>query len=66
MDWKFKAGAPTQGGSDGFWYDLTAGGYIKPEEVLADPAQVIKLNKAIDLVSSFEDALENAGLLEEM
>ena len=65
MEWKFKKDAEKQGSSDGFWYDLTSGGYIKPEEVLEDEKQLEKLNNAIDIVLSFEKSLEKADLLEE-
>lgn len=63
--WKFKSNASKQGGSDGFWYDLTDGGYIKPEAVLDDSDQLARLTAAVDLVKSFETALEEADLLEE-
>jgi hypothetical protein len=36
MNWKFNPNVEPQGSSDGFWYDLTSGGYIKPSELLAD------------------------------
>ena len=63
--WKFKEGAEPQGGSDGFWYDMTQGGYIRPEELLEDSEQLEKLNKALSTVISFERALEEAELLNE-
>jgi len=65
MDWKFKKDAELQGSSDGFWYDITMGGYIKPEEILEDKEQLNKLFDALDLVESFEKALESKGLLNE-
>ena len=65
MDWKFKQDAQPQGSSDGFWYDLIYGGYIKPEEILEDGEQLKQLQSAIDLVSSFESALEENELLNE-
>ena len=48
--------------SDNFWYCL--GGYLKPGDVLADPAQLAKLQEAIDLVSDFETQAVEAGALE--
>lgn len=39
---------------DGFWYDITDGGYIDPEDILADKKQIEKLKEAIKLVRSFE------------
>lgn len=46
------------GGSDGFWYDLTKGGYFSPEEVMADPEQIVEMNKAIALVEQLEEIYE--------
>jgi hypothetical protein len=65
MDWKFKEDAEPQGSSDGFWYDITSGGYIKPEAVLADSEQLAQLKAALELVCSFETALEDNELLNE-
>ena len=65
MKWKFKENAEPQGSSDGFWYDLTSGGYISPEEILSDKEQLEKLTDAIDVVLSFESALDEKGLLNE-
>jgi hypothetical protein len=39
---------------DGFWYGLTEGGYIDPSQIIGDKAQLEKLEKAIELVKSFE------------
>lgn len=33
-----------------FWYDLTDGGYIKPENILTDTLKAEKLNAAIELL----------------
>lgn len=63
--WEFVANAEPQGSSDGFWYDLIDGGYIKPGEVLARQDQLDDLIAAIKVVSSFEKALEEAELLNE-
>ena len=65
MKWRFKTDAEPQGAGD-FWYDLYHGGYIKPYEVLADKKQIAKLKAAIAIVGSFEDALDNAGLIFEL
>ena len=64
-EWKFKENAPVQGSSDGFWYDITDGGYVKPELVLDDEEQLQMLQDAIKLVKSFETALLSADLLKE-
>jgi len=65
MEWRFKENAEPQGSSDGFWYDLTSGGYIRPAEVLKDEKQVEQINDAIKLLQSFEQALEDNNLLNE-
>ena len=56
MEWNFKEGVEIY--TEEFWYDLTDGGYIKPENVLADEEQITKLQAAIDLVRSFERAID--------
>lgn len=63
MNWKFKKNVEPQGSSDGFWYDITDGGYITPEELLDDPMQLSQLQEAVKLVKSFEDAMEEAELV---
>jgi len=42
------------GSSEGFWYDLTKGGYFSPDDVMADPKQIKKMQEAIDLVQELE------------
>ena len=64
IEWKFKKDPKPQGEGD-FWYDLTNGGYIKPEDVLADATQLAELQKAIAILESFQDALAEAELLED-
>jgi hypothetical protein len=61
--WEFKEDAKIQGSSDGFWYDI-ANGYIKPEEVLISE-QLETLEDALSLLQSFEQSLNEAGLIEE-
>ena len=43
------------GGSDGFWYDITNGGYFKPEEALADKEQIEKVEEAVKLLQDLEE-----------
>jgi len=62
MDFKFKKGAEVS--TDDFWYDLTSGGYIKPENLLDDPEQAKAVKDAIDLLQSFHDTMEDKGILE--
>lgn len=65
IEWQFKKNAPVQGSSDGFWYDVTGGGYISPEVVLVDKTQIKAVQDAVKVLKSFEDALEAAGLIDE-
>jgi len=65
MDWKFKKDIPPQGSSDGFWYDITDGGYIRPKEILGDEEQLKILNEALRIVSNFEWTIKSKGILEQ-
>ena len=56
--WLFKKNAKPQGSSSGFWFDITDGGYIKPDLLLENRAQIEKLNWAIEVVKSFEEILK--------
>lgn len=42
--------------SSDFWYDLTDGGYIKPEEILVKKSDIDKVNDAIDVLKDFENS----------
>ena len=65
MKWKFKQGIAPQGSSDGFWYDIGDGGYINPQEILDDTQQIQAVIDAVALLHDFEQAMEDAGLLNE-
>ncbi len=41
--------------SEGFWYALTMGGYLNPEDVLDNETDIIKVNEAINILTEFED-----------
>ncbi len=41
-----------------FWYDLTDGGYLKPEDICADEKDAEAVNKAIDLIMDFQKSCE--------
>ena len=43
------------GGSDGFWYDATKGGYFKPELALADKEQIKMVKDALELLEDLEE-----------
>ncbi len=64
-DWALYVDAAQQGSSDGFWYDLTVGGYINLDKLIEDPAQLAKANDAVNLLCSLKNALETADLLVE-
>ena len=65
MKWKFKKNVKPVGSSNGFWYDITMGGYILPERLLDDPQQLEKLEEAIGIVEDFEKTLKYNDLLNE-
>ena len=50
--------------SDDPWYDLTDGGYIKPEDMLSNPEQLDKLNQAIRIVQDFFEQAVDSGILQ--
>jgi hypothetical protein len=50
INWKFKEGAELQGSSNGFWYDITTGGYIKPSSVLEEQGQINKIEELFDML----------------
>ena len=39
-----------------FWYDLTDGGYIKPEEILKNSEDVMAVDNAIAVLRKFKNA----------
>lgn len=61
---KFKKGVSIN--TSEFWYDLTDGGYIKPENLLEDPEEAKKVNEAIKLLMKFELESRIQGVQEEM
>jgi hypothetical protein len=65
IEWKFKKDTEPQGSSDGFYYDIVYGGYIKPEELLDDEKQIVIFSEALEIVHSFEEALQDNELLNE-
>jgi hypothetical protein len=59
---KYKKGIKLS--TDDFWYDLTDGGYIKPEEILEDPKDVEKIKAAIDTINRWKFEMEEKGIIE--
>ncbi len=46
------------GGSDGFWYDITDGGYFRIKDVIDDSKQINEIQNAIDLLRDLESLYE--------
>jgi soluble cytochrome b562 len=42
------------GGSDGFWYDITDGGYFNPALALVDEGQISAVQEAVKLLKDLE------------
>ena len=51
--------------SSEFWYDLTDGGHIKPQELL-EPEDALKVVEAIKLIQQFKAEAMEAGVLKEI
>jgi len=41
-----------------FWYDLTVGGYLKPDEILENPEDIKRVTNAIEILIEFEVSCE--------
>ena len=41
-----------------FWYDLTSGGYLNPEDILEDAEDVARVKEAIETLKEFEDSCD--------
>ena len=64
-EWELFEDAEPQGSSDGFWYDLTSGGYIDLSKLIKNKEQLAKAAEAVVVLESLQDALDNAELLNE-
>jgi hypothetical protein len=42
-----------------FWYDLTKGGYLKPDEILVNQKDIDEVMAAIAIVEKFERSCDN-------
>ena len=40
--------------NEGFWYALSDGGYLKPEDILEDEKEINKVQEAIDIIREFK------------
>ena len=47
-----------------FWYDLTSGGYLKPEKLLNNPDQITKVREAIQTIISYAEQAEEQIIIE--
>lgn len=41
-----------------FWYDLTDGGYIKPEEICVSKADILLVRQAVEIIRDFQKSCE--------
>lgn len=53
---KIKKGIPVS--TSDFWYDLTDGGYLKPEELCINKKDAEKVNQAIAVIEDFRKSCE--------
>lgn len=60
---RFKQGVKIR--TSEFWYDLTDGGYIRPEGLLECQKDIDMVNKAIETLLLFKNEAEKNGVLEE-
>ena len=44
--------------SGDFWYDLTDGGYLDPDEICAKKEDAEKVKKAIEVIRDFQNSCE--------
>lgn len=54
---KIKKGLTVSTGE--FYYDLTKGGYLRPEEICEDLEDAKKVNEAIKVIEEFEKSCED-------
>jgi hypothetical protein len=50
--------------TDDFWYDLTDGGYIKPEDILLDDDDIKKVKSALATLEEWKIEMESRGILQ--
>ena len=65
IKWELDLEAEPQGSSNGFWYDVTDGGYIDLSKLLKNSDQLEMAYNAISLLHSLEVVLNNNTLLNE-
>lgn len=45
--------------TDDFWYDITDGGYLKPEKILQKANDIKEVKDAIEVLKKFKRSCEN-------
>jgi len=50
--------------TDDFWYDLTDGGYIKPENILLSDEDIEKVKNALSVLTEWKREMESRGILQ--
>ena len=48
--------------SDGFWYNITMGGYVKVEDLIASPEQIKKIKEALETIEELEKIYEKVSV----
>jgi hypothetical protein len=46
--------------TDDFWYDLTDGGYLKPEEICAIKFDAMRVKEALAVLEDFKSSCEDS------
>jgi hypothetical protein len=44
--------------TDDFWYDLTSGGYLNPEDILENKEDIDSVKNAIEIIQEFEQSCD--------
>ena len=50
--------------TDDFWYDLTDGGYIKPDALLVNQEDVDRINAAIKTLVDWKNEMERKEIIQ--
>ena len=49
-----------------FWYDVTDGGYLDPEEICAEKEDAKRVLAALSVLADFKESCETIGIVEQM
>lgn len=50
--------------TDDFWYDLTDGGYIRPEELLKNEEDINKIKDALKIIMDWKSEMEEKEIIQ--